>query len=1404
MSNFNKIAVNSNLKINTLEYASLCFRDDVLISSRYYSLIDGTLTLLDNPGDLLSLYYNNGVAHVYEFTVKLYQPGIQLNTVDNNNKQVQNLVASNLLVFVDGVLQTPDDYFVLDDNILAFTHEYTNNPNKKFTVIVYSIDDSSYFIRETIPLTYEVPGDRSSLNLNNITLNYNINNTIIFANGKKIAYNNIEYTDPATLDDLSTTPTIKINIDANLAESIERIEYIQFNSKKTNTKSLNFSTTPGYLTYGPFDDFGSKVTEKYDTIVTFSDQVKVLIDNIRPGFIIKEENYEGELLIVDNNFETSQVKCLTITPFRYNEYLANGYYLEVPEYTKITKYLAEFDKKFTFLPEILDIFQRLLLDEINDSVERLRNIRNIHKVDSININKLLSLLGFNVNIKMLTKKQRMELLEELNEFYRKVGTRDSYNVLNILQNDLKLINMDQLFTPHYPRSKESTLYNYDWSLSDGGEHYQLGQYLQLNDSSSVKFRVSDINEDGEILALEPESELEGYEEKNGTYSLIPTGSFEFTINSDRPAWSYVWTVTESQNYSSGINLKTIRESKNDPVNYSLTVDSVNQNGQIVAFTPHQETTGANAVTLTGRKLYEDIPLPSLKVTPTYHPEILAGQELVYEYYEGGRNFSTILNPGVYRVVMSGAGGSGAAADSSIHSENDMDCYNGYAGELREVTITVPSRTVLTGKIGQGGGAVKARAGDGRGYLIGTNMGNGFSNGADGITTKNWWIIPKQSDYDTDKGSYVQTLYINGIRQNGSYRIRTAMGVWYTGQGGGSTGFTINNETYEAKGGNGGNVFIREVVERKYKDYGYARIKVNEYTSFGGTGGAGGTTTGNGAPGGARPREGGNTNFTSGNGANGYIKIYKLPLTYDYQIINPERLNPVTSLAYETLDSFNQQFRLTYANNNWVLSPSYGNISIDSNDNIFELRPINENRSARLNISSVASQHYYDVAIRTINPEYLRPGFVLKNSSTDPVQFTYTVTDVNGNDIQGVWSPQTGSDELQVYRTPAYLQTGTGARVLISSVRNTQKNEDREYIDFYKKEQVGAVKKKEYRIDTIDYGSITMGTPGSPEWWVVGNPDINYGEITVEDTTRIDYGEISDEIIGEWVEWWEWDRKNIWYPTNHVELEMKLPVGVNFEDYIQRFIDQFYGLASTVIFIHTIVQSFYFGKDITSGTDPNELTGASFGIMTAPPYTEEWMCVTSDPSIQILKPDYRLTILTNPNDAEVTLMVDGEVIHGNVVTVPEDTEVAYTVEHVGYNSTSGTVTVTSTMTLNIALIPRTFTLTLTPTPIDANVRITGNDTTVEGEGTQSISVPYGTIVQYLVQKGNMESWDLGPVDSQGIPITNEDEGRVRDISTLTKDMGLIPLEGTGYIPQSGIYTVEDDTTLEIELEPIPNE
>ena len=239
-------------------------------------------------------------------------------------------------------------------------------------------------------------------------------------------------------------------------------------------------------------------------------------------------------------------------PFKQITYTADEYYLEVPKATSIVKYLAEYDKKFTFLPEILEIFQRMLLDEIQDSIDRLRNIRSISKVDSVNINKLLSLLGFNLNIKELTIKQRRELLEELTEFYRRVGTRDSYNLVNILQNDLKLINMEQLFTPHYPQPREAVDKIYDYKIDEitGGTNYNVGDFLVVQ-GTDLSGTVSQVDNRGAIKEFDLTTE-EGYSQYILIDRELSSGvEADFRVSSSPSKYDYDWGVTESAGYKVG-------------------------------------------------------------------------------------------------------------------------------------------------------------------------------------------------------------------------------------------------------------------------------------------------------------------------------------------------------------------------------------------------------------------------------------------------------------------------------------------------------------------------------------------------------------------------------------------------------------------------------------------------------------------------------------------------------------------------------------------------------------------------------------------------------------------------------------------------------------------------------------
>ena len=96
---------------------------------------------------------------------------------------------------------------------------------------------------------------------------------------------------------------------------------------------------------------------------------------------------------------------------------------------------------------MLGIFQKLLLNETYDSIQRIKNLRNLNKVNSKQINALIEFLGFNQRLTNMELEQKHALLEELNNFYKIVGTRASYNFYNVISKNSKILDLEQLFTP---------------------------------------------------------------------------------------------------------------------------------------------------------------------------------------------------------------------------------------------------------------------------------------------------------------------------------------------------------------------------------------------------------------------------------------------------------------------------------------------------------------------------------------------------------------------------------------------------------------------------------------------------------------------------------------------------------------------------------------------------------------------------------------------------------------------------------------------------------------------------------------------------------------------------------------------------------------------------------------------
>lgn len=194
-------------------------------------------------------------------------------------------------------------------------------------------------------------------------------------------------------------------------------------------------------------------------------------------------------------------------------------------------------------------------------------------------------------------------------------------------------------------------------------------------------------------------------------------------------------------------------------------------------------------------------------------------------------YQTSLPWGKYKIVISGAGGGGAACGwNEAHGTRYGE--SGKSGEEKTVYVEIPLYSVLTvsGIIGTGGEGGYART-EHPNINRGGYGGTGYQNGANGTN---------QLTYDPHI-AYNQNASASG------------------GGGGGSTSIEWNSTVQEvAAGGNGGN----------------ARQSVYKIWGYGGSGGNGGTTTGTGASGGTGYGAFSNKQLIGGTGTAGYIKIYQ--------------------------------------------------------------------------------------------------------------------------------------------------------------------------------------------------------------------------------------------------------------------------------------------------------------------------------------------------------------------------------------------------------------------------------------------------------------------------------------------------------------------------------------------------
>ena len=424
-NDINKIRVNSPLTVNSYGIVPLLFVDQLQQSRSTFSIVDNLLNLVNQAQTNISLYVDaSNTTKYWEYSLPLRTDGMKIYGVDINGNSLSGLSTSQPMVFINGYKLKEDEFEIEDDSHLIIKISF---PEKNYSnVSIYASQNLVYMGQPIMR--------RSKGKLVSTILGYSPDKLMFFKNGYNI---------PSTYI-TSVGSEVTFNISFN-----EDVDYIEYYQLPTDTVNYYFDAILGIYSYGPTDFYNRTLPVLYDTIITFTDAARLLIDDLRPGFFVKEDENVGTgiLEIIDTNYETCNLKCLCLQKFSKEQYATDEYFLQVPDARSILHYISDYDLRGTLFPEILGSFQKLLMNETYDSLLRLRNIRSIENVNSKDIVKLLRMLGNGVNVTDSSLLHKHNLLEETNNYNRSIGTRNSYHYYNFSTSVGDIIKIDQLYTP---------------------------------------------------------------------------------------------------------------------------------------------------------------------------------------------------------------------------------------------------------------------------------------------------------------------------------------------------------------------------------------------------------------------------------------------------------------------------------------------------------------------------------------------------------------------------------------------------------------------------------------------------------------------------------------------------------------------------------------------------------------------------------------------------------------------------------------------------------------------------------------------------------------------------------------------------------------------------------------------
>lgn len=183
------------------------------------------------------------------------------------------------------------------------------------------------------------------------------------------------------------------------------------------TEDINFDTT----TIGP-----ATVTLSSSTIF-WSD-----ISGIREGFRFILPNDGLAVVSKDPQFQSSNIEVNITQSLTGTNYVSGDWVLRVPATKEIKDYLPRNVKSTLLLPDYNDSLQNVSIDEIQDAIRRLRNIRRWNIMDKEYLDVFLQTMGMTFKSELFDEETRRRFIKELPTFLQLSGTKFFINYLSFV------------------------------------------------------------------------------------------------------------------------------------------------------------------------------------------------------------------------------------------------------------------------------------------------------------------------------------------------------------------------------------------------------------------------------------------------------------------------------------------------------------------------------------------------------------------------------------------------------------------------------------------------------------------------------------------------------------------------------------------------------------------------------------------------------------------------------------------------------------------------------------------------------------------------------------------------------------------------------------------------------------